>query len=138
MFACESSSLDDTRAFGKDFAKKIKPGSLVAFFGELGAGKTTLIKSIANHFGASQDDVNSPTYVYVQTYETTPKIHHFDLYRLKNKNDFISMGFEEYFEEESICLIEWPERISSLLPKNTIQVHLDVVDQKRRKISWKS
>ncbi|MEX0961685.1 MAG: tRNA (adenosine(37)-N6)-threonylcarbamoyltransferase complex ATPase subunit type 1 TsaE [Simkaniaceae bacterium] len=111
-------SLDDTHAFARSFLSRLKPGDILALHGELGAGKTSFVQ------GLSDNPVTSPTFVYLNIYEAMPPIYHFDLYRLKGPGDFLAMGFDEYFESDGICCMEWPERIDTLLPKKTHHIHL--------------
>lgn len=98
------------------------------FQGEMGAGKTTLIKSICTHFDV-EDEVNSPTYSLVNEYHTKDgrKIYHFDLYRIEEEEEALDMGIEEYLYSGELCLIEWPEKIRNLLPDGcaTISIGLN-------------
>jgi tRNA threonylcarbamoyladenosine biosynthesis protein TsaE len=104
---------------------------IVAFYGEMGVGKTTLIKEICNVLG-SEDTVSSPTYSIVNEYAGPGNtIYHFDFYRIKNEEEALDMGYEEYFDSGSLCLIEWPEKISNLLPSGIVKVHLTAQGQKR-------
>jgi tRNA threonylcarbamoyladenosine biosynthesis protein TsaE len=114
-------SPEEMEAFGAEFVKKLPQGSIVAFQGDLGAGKTTFIRGMARGLGLEVSQVSSPTFVYLNIYGEKGKgeIYHFDLYRLKGEEDFILAGFEEYLETSAIVCLEWSERISSLLPKGT-------------------
>ncbi|NGX60601.1 MAG: tRNA threonylcarbamoyladenosine biosynthesis protein TsaE [Chlamydiae bacterium] len=107
--------------FGIKIGETLPKQTLVAFFGELGAGKTTLIKGIVEGTtGISRENVSSPTFNYLNIYEGKKGVcYHFDLYRLQGVDEFLSLGFEEYFLSEGICLIEWSEKIVSLLPPKT-------------------
>lgn len=95
---------------------------MICFFGELAAGKTTLIKGLV-HGAADYDPslVQSPTFNYLNIYEGSKRICHFDLYRLEGPEDFFTMGFEEYLEQETICCIEWAERIRPCLYPNHVK-----------------
>lgn len=120
-----SSSVENTKEIGRSIAKKLEKGSIVAFLGNLGAGKTSLIKGLVNEINSTkEDEISSPTFTYLNIYPGQVDIFHFDLYRIKNEEQFLAMGFEEYFEKEGICLIEWSEKITSLLPSGTLVVHL--------------
>ncbi|MEO8794046.1 MAG: tRNA (adenosine(37)-N6)-threonylcarbamoyltransferase complex ATPase subunit type 1 TsaE [Daejeonella sp.] len=104
------------------------------FFGEMGAGKTTFIKSICKALGF-QDSVSSPTYSIVNEYPAKEAlIYHFDFYRLKNEEEAYDIGFEEYLDSGNYCLIEWPERIESLWPENYIKVEIDETEDGSRQI----
>lgn len=117
-------TLKDTEYLGSELSKDLKKNDLMAFFGEVGAGKTTLIKSIVSALGFSKNEVTSPTFTYMNIYEGIIPIFHFDLYRINNENDFLEKGFDEYFDNEGICLIEWAEKIPLLLPKHTKKIYL--------------
>src|SRR3989344_4050210 len=112
-----SSNLDETQKLAYNFSKNLKAGSVVVFFAPLGAGKTTFIKNIVQNFSKKNIEVTSPTFVYMNIYDTETPIYHFDLYRIKNSSDFINFGFDEYFSNNGICLIEWAENILDILPK---------------------
>jgi tRNA threonylcarbamoyladenosine biosynthesis protein TsaE len=108
----------------------------VCLFGELAAGKTTFIKGLV--YGAAQVDpsiVQSPTFTYLHIYEGQKKVYHFDLYRLRDIDEFLSMGFDEYFDAEGICCIEWSERIAAYLPANSLSVILQHVQEDQRLIT---
>lgn len=114
----------ETKAFGAFVAKELLPSAVLALYGDLGAGKTTFVQGLAEALGIVEP-VQSPTFILLNVYE---KLAHFDLYRLKNGSDFMSLGFCEYFEEPLICAIEWPEKIVSFLPQNTIHIHFEYKD----------
>ena len=99
----------------------------VAFRGEMGAGKTTLIREIAAELGA-KDTVTSPTFAIVNQYkgEGNRRIHHFDFYRINDLREAFDFGYEEYFYSGDLCLVEWPEKIEQLLPDNTMTVRITV------------
>ncbi|MXV37443.1 tRNA (adenosine(37)-N6)-threonylcarbamoyltransferase complex ATPase subunit type 1 TsaE [Flavobacteriaceae bacterium Ap0902] len=91
--------------------------NVVQFRGDMGAGKTTLIKEIIKQLG-SQDEVSSPTYALVNEYETEAgTVYHFDFYRINDESEAYDMGWEEYADSENLCLVEWPEKIESLIPE---------------------
>ena len=111
-----SQSVQDTRGIGVKCAEVLTPNSLVCLFGELGSGKTTLIKSIiAELTEISPHQITSPTFTYVNTYNGKALCHHFDLYRLSGKELFLQKGFDEYLDTDAYSMIEWPERIEPLL-----------------------
>lgn len=130
-----SSSADETIEHGIRIGKELSKGAVLCFLGDLGAGKTTLIKGIAKGAGAaSEREVSSPTFSYLHIYSGRVPIYHFDLYRLKGPNDFCSLGFDEYLDAGGICCIEWAERIKELLPPNTILIELVHGSEQTRKI----
>jgi len=117
------------------FANQVIQGAncVFAFYGEMGAGKTTLIKEMCRQLGSS-DNFSSPTYSIVNEYqigENESKIYHIDLYRLKNIDEALAIGIEEYINGESYCFIEWPQLIEQLLPVNTVKVEIKFEDNTR-------
>lgn len=105
------------------------------FYGEMGAGKTTLIKSLCEHLGTTEP-VTSPTFSIVNEYigAASQKIYHFDFYRLKNQTEALDMGYEEYFYSDAFCFIEWPEKIPDLLPEHYISIKIMLLDNNLRQI----
>jgi tRNA threonylcarbamoyladenosine biosynthesis protein TsaE len=115
-----------------DFAQKQK---IFLFYGEMGAGKTTLINSICKCLGV-KENTSSPTFSIVNEYKiTNNSIFHFDFYLLKSQNEALDLGYEEYFYSGAYCLVEWPEKIPDLLPENYLKVEIEVMDDTKRKIS---
>lgn len=112
-----------------DYARGNK---VFAFYGEMGVGKTTFIKAICKAVGV-KDNVNSPTFALVNEYraESGSPVYHFDFYRIENENEALDIGCEEYFYSGNYCFIEWPEKISNLLPEDHVKVHIEVVNDKR-------
>ena len=109
--------------------------SVFAFYGEMGAGKTTLIKSICEHLSVI-DTVNSPTFSLINEYVTAgdETLYHFDFYRIESVQEAKDIGCEDYFYSGNICLIEWPEKIEPILPENTVKVRIEVLSNESRKI----
>ncbi|HEY4327037.1 MAG TPA: tRNA (adenosine(37)-N6)-threonylcarbamoyltransferase complex ATPase subunit type 1 TsaE [Mucilaginibacter sp.] len=105
------------------------------FYGDMGAGKTTLIKSLCESLG-TKEPVTSPTFSIVNEYvgANSQKIYHFDFYRLKNQSEALDMGYEEYFYSDAFCFIEWPEKISGLLPGHYISVKIEPLGDNSRQI----
>lgn len=114
-------SPEETALYAQTFAGTLKPGDIVALSGGLGAGKTTFCKAaISTLLNISPNDIQSPTFTYLHTYENSSlTIHHFDLYRLKDENAFIALGFLDFFQTGAICFLEWADKIRSLLPPHT-------------------
>jgi tRNA threonylcarbamoyladenosine biosynthesis protein TsaE len=109
---------------------------VVAFYGPMGAGKTTLIKEICAQLGV-REAVTSPTFAIVNNYETeggTP-IFHFDFYRIERPEEAFDLGYEEYFYSDALCLVEWPEKVESLLPDDTLRVRIEPTGEESRLIS---
>ena len=99
--------------------------NIIAFYGMMGAGKTTLVKNLCQKLGVS-DEVNSPTFALVNEYqtETFDSIFHFDFYRIKSLEEVFDIGYEDYFYGGSLCLLEWPELIDPLMPEHFIKVEI--------------
>lgn len=131
-----SNSAASTQAFGRAFGQQLPPNSIVCFFGDLGAGKTTFIKGLAaGILAGSENEVNSPTFTYLNVYRgPITTLYHFDLYRLRDADEFMSMGFDEMFYAGGICCIEWSEKIAALLPQEAICVSLTHLGETSRQI----
>jgi tRNA threonylcarbamoyladenosine biosynthesis protein TsaE len=122
LLEATSSSSEETLKWGYDFGKSLPPNAIVCFFGDLAAGKTTFIKGLASAISDCQhEDVTSPTFVYLNIYKGKKNtVYHFDLYRLRDSDEFISMGFDEMLYSDGICCIEWSERIENILPRDRV------------------
>ena len=108
----------------REFVAQIGARRVFAFYGNMGAGKTTFIKAICNELGV-QDDVNSPTFAIVNEYASNMgPIYHFDFYRIKNTSEVLDLGFEDYVYSGNLCFMEWPQLIEELLPEDIIEVHI--------------
>ena len=123
MITYISNSLEDTNAFAKVLSKKIKKGDTILFFADMGAGKTTLTKSLLKELGV-QSNVTSPTFTIVNEYVAgNTKINHFDFYRIEDESEAEEIGLREMIEDKnSVNIIEWPQNISSILPRNYIKI----------------
>jgi tRNA threonylcarbamoyladenosine biosynthesis protein TsaE len=125
---------DTIDLLSREILKSSLKSKIFLFYGEMGAGKTTLIKELCRQLGVT-DAVTSPTFSIVNEYQAGPnKIFHFDFYRLKNQSEALDMGYEEYFYSGAYCFIEWPEMIPDLLPEHFIRVNLAVVDHTTRRL----
>jgi tRNA threonylcarbamoyladenosine biosynthesis protein TsaE len=123
IFDLKTSEAEETHNFGFEFSKQLSPGSIICFYGDLGAGKTTCIKGICAGLGVSQP-VTSPTFTLINEYNGRLPIYHFDFYRIGSSNETFELGLDEYFFGEGVCLIEWPDVINELLPPNRFEFHL--------------
>ena len=128
-------SPEETMALGARMAERFRPGHIVALYGELGAGKTHLVKGIATALGIPSEAVTSPTFTLLNEYAGRElEVYHFDAYRIKSTDEFYELGFEEYFFGDGLCLIEWPERVEPLLPSGTLRIRLAHVEGDRRTV----
>ena len=119
--------LESMKDVARDILMLAPEAKIITFSGSLGAGKTTLVQQLLGALGVTEP-ITSPTYTYVNRYKLPmgKVIYHFDLYRLRSAEDFIRAGFDEYvYHEHAVCLIEWPEIISEILPKETCYVALE-------------
>jgi tRNA threonylcarbamoyladenosine biosynthesis protein TsaE len=121
------------RAFGLELAERAKKGSIVALTGELGTGKTTLTKYIAEGLGIT-DIVTSPTFTIVQEYTGGRlPLYHFDVYRIGSLEEMYELGYEEYFFGQGVCVVEWADRIPELIPEGSIMIRIEYgVDEDER------
>ena len=129
-------SLDNIHEAAKEFIKEMGDGKVFAFYGKMGAGKTTFIKALCEVLGV-EDVITSPTFAIINEYtdgEENP-IYHFDFYRIKKLEEVYDMGYEDYFYSGNLCLLEWPELIEEILPDNVIKVTISEQADGSRKIS---
>lgn len=127
-------SLNDLASIAEEVIAKAKYKTLL-FRGEMGVGKTTLIKEICNELEV-QDRVSSPTFSLVNEYHTATNaiVYHFDFYRITQEEEALDMGIEEYLYQNDWCLIEWPENIENLLPLEAVQIHITILENGQRTI----
>jgi tRNA threonylcarbamoyladenosine biosynthesis protein TsaE len=127
MKSLKITSLDNIEEVAKEFINLMGDDTIFAFYGKMGAGKTTFIKALCKALGV-EDEVNSPTFAIVNEYRsesTAELIYHFDFYRIKKVEEVYDLGYEDYFYSGALCFIEWPELIEELLPDNTVNVHIE-------------
>lgn len=117
----------ETDRLGQAIASCLRAGDVVTLNGELGAGKTRLVRGIVASLADEDQPVNSPTFVLIQQYEADVPIYHMDAYRLTNEDEFLAMGADEILEGEGICLIEWADRIAGVLPKDHLRIDIEAV-----------
>lgn len=131
----EIANESETEALGRRLAELLVPPQVISLSGTLGAGKTRLVRALATALGVAEWNVVSPTFSLCQTYQGRVRLHHFDVYRLHDDDEFLDLGPEEQFEDDAITLVEWGDRVERLLPEDTLHVHLDVVDREQRRVT---
>lgn len=147
----EIKSTEQLADAARTFISNIGEHRIFAFYGKMGAGKTTFIKAICTELGV-EDVITSPTFAIVNEYEIAPKassslsnnlpavptqsVYHFDFYRIKRLEEVYDMGYEEYFYSGALCFIEWPELIEQLLPEDTVRVRIEQLPDDSRKVSF--
>jgi tRNA threonylcarbamoyladenosine biosynthesis protein TsaE len=125
-----------TDVFGRRLAGSLFAGAVVALIGPLGAGKTHLVRAIAEGLDIPDSRVvTSPTFVLIQEYPARLPIYHFDAYRLNSAGDFLDLGAHEYFEGSGVCLVEWADRVESCLPEEYLRIHFDVTGEASRRLT---
>ncbi|WP_208597658.1 tRNA (adenosine(37)-N6)-threonylcarbamoyltransferase complex ATPase subunit type 1 TsaE [Desulfogranum mediterraneum] len=129
-------NLDQLSLFGRQLAGMLLPGDLLLLQGELGAGKTTLVQQIAQGLEVGADQyVSSPSYALLHEYSGRLPVYHMDLYRLSGEEDVEGAGLLDYLNHQGVTLIEWPDRLGSLLPDQYLEIHLAMVDEERRRLT---
>lgn len=132
-----SRSPEETQRWGKDFAASLKAPAVIALTGELGSGKTCLVKGMAKGLKVSStDEVHSPSFTLINEYQGKVPVYHMDLYRLDSEEEFCELGYEDYFYGDGVTIVEWAERIESLLPKNCHKIRLKIKGIHDREIKW--
>ncbi len=126
----------DTKRFGIALAQKLKPGDVVALIGDLGTGKTTLTKSIAEGLGI-REIITSPTFTIVQEYtEGRLPLYHFDVYRINDPEEMYELGYEEYFFGQGVCVIEWADLIREFIPEDSITIRIEYGEREDERIYY--
>ncbi|HHU16961.1 MAG TPA: tRNA (adenosine(37)-N6)-threonylcarbamoyltransferase complex ATPase subunit type 1 TsaE [Clostridiales bacterium] len=124
----------DTKRFGIELAQKLKPGDIVALIGDIGTGKTTLTKSIAEGLGITEM-ITSPTFAIVQEYMSGRiPLYHFDVYRLNSEEEMYELGYEEYFFGKGVCVVEWADKILELIPQDSIIISIEYGTNEEQRI----
>lgn len=127
-----SESEQETLSLASRFAGELKAGDVVALWGDLGAGKTQFVKGIARQLGIPAESVTSPTFTLIHEYEGRLPLYHFDFYRLQQIEEALEIGVEEYFWGEGVCVVEWPDIITPLLPDAYYSVDITAAGTNKR------
>ena len=131
-------SLADINEAAKQFIENMGDGKVFAFYGKMGAGKTTFIKAVCEELGVD-DVITSPTFAIVNEYQsatTGDSIYHFDFYRIKKLEEVYDMGYEDYFYSGSLCFLEWPELIDDLVPEDATKVTIEATEEGGRIVKF--
>ena len=130
-------SLEEIHEAARTFIREMGDNTVFAFYGKMGAGKTTFIKAVCECLGV-EDVINSPTFAIVNEYrsESGELIYHFDFYRIKKLEEVYDMGYEDYFYSGALCFIEWPELIEEVLPGNAVKVEIEEAEDGSRVIRF--
>lgn len=126
-------------AAARQFVADMGDNTVFAFYGDMGAGKTTFINALCKELGVDPEETASPTFALINEYRsdtTAELINHFDFYRIESLEEALDLGIEDYFDSGSICFIEWPERIAAALPSDTVTVRLTVNDDDSRTLTY--
>lgn len=129
---------EETKKFAQDLSKTLKPGDFLAFYGNLGSGKTTFIQGLAEGLGIKRR-ITSPTFIIVRHYKLRiMNFYHIDLYRTESRDDLLGIGIDEIIEDKNnIIAVEWAEKMEKLLPQKRYEIHCQYVDENTREIKIK-
>ncbi len=120
------------------FLREIGDHTLIAFYAPMGAGKTTFTTAVCKALGVREDAVSSPTFAIVNEYRAASgePVYHFDFYRIGKVSEALDIGFYDYIDSGALCLMEWPENIEEILPEETLKVHISVLPDESRLLTW--
>ena len=138
MKTIQLKSIGNIAEAAHEFVAQMGDETVYAFYGEMGAGKTTFINALCKELGVEDDTTNSPSFSIINEYRsdtTAELIYHFDLYRLESLEEAFDIGVEDYFDSGALCFLEWPERIDDILPGDTVKVTITVNDDDTRTIT---
>jgi tRNA threonylcarbamoyladenosine biosynthesis protein TsaE len=120
---------EETVRLGRAIAESVAPGTVIGLVGGLGAGKTRLVRAIAESLGVDPAAISSPTFVLIHEYDGRMPVYHFDVYRLKSPAEFEDLGLAEYWDGGGLCLVEWADRVRGLLPEDAWTIAIDHVPE---------
>lgn len=130
----ETKGQEETIELGIRLGKVLTKGTIIGFLGDLGSGKTTMIKGVAQGLRVNEL-VKSPSFVVVTEYKGRLPVYHIDLYRISNSNELPEVGFEQYLYGDGITLIEWAERAGNFLPENAVKIKIEIIKHNQRRIT---
>jgi len=131
----KTGSESETRQLGKELARLLINNDLLVLSGVLGAGKTCLIKGIAEGLGLMPDDVRSPSFTLVNEYDGNVPLYHFDLYRMKDVSELYNIGWDDYMLRDGIMVVEWGERADDYLPEKYIRINIEIMSETERALT---
>jgi tRNA threonylcarbamoyladenosine biosynthesis protein TsaE len=134
-FQFDAYSEADTERLGQALADVLPGGTVVALIGTLGAGKTRLVQAFAAAQGVPRDEATSPTFVLVNEYQGRLPIYHIDAYRLRDEDEFLELGPEEYFDSAGVTFIEWADRVSDCLPAERVEIRCEATGESSRRFT---
>ncbi|MBE6349444.1 MAG: tRNA (adenosine(37)-N6)-threonylcarbamoyltransferase complex ATPase subunit type 1 TsaE [Spirochaetaceae bacterium] len=134
MLEIFTNSAEETILLGNKIGKLLEPGDIIAMQGTLAAGKTTFTKGIAQSL-AINETITSPTFTLISEYEGIRPLYHMDVYRLNSEEEFIDLGVEDLMYSDGISIIEWSEKVMGQLPKKTIIIHIEILENDKRKFT---
>lgn len=131
-----SHSVEETEALAAELARTLAGGECIALYGDLGSGKTQFVRGLVRGLGGAPRSVSSPTFVLLNVYDTGRlPVYHLDAYRVGGADDFEAIGFSELFEQDGVVVVEWAERVETLLPARRINIRIQPLSKNRRQIS---
>jgi len=133
VFTYEAADEAGTERLGEALAELLPDGTTVGLRGTLGAGKTRLVQAIAEASGVDRREVLSPTFVLIHEYQGRRPVYHLDAYRVRDEDEFLQLGPEEYFEGPGLALVEWSDRVEGALPGERIEIHIEVTGETSRR-----
>ncbi len=129
-----SASAEQTHAWGRALAERLTPGACLLLVGDLGTGKTTLVRGVADGLGIDPAGIHSPTFVLIHEHEGEMPLVHVDAYRVSDPEELIEIGFGAYLDGDGVTLVEWGDQVRALVPADAWEIHLSHVDEQRRQV----
>lgn len=137
-WSAHSVSVPETWAIAAKLASLLKIGDVVGLDGELGAGKTHFVQGVLSAWGINPQQVTSPTFTLIQEYATPIPVFHLDAYRLRDVEEFLELGVDEFLAGDAVCLIEWASRVQEVLPQDRLQLDIAIVDETVRNLVFRA
>jgi tRNA threonylcarbamoyladenosine biosynthesis protein TsaE len=138
VFHFHANGIEDTELLGRALAEVVPPGTVIALLGTLGAGKTRLVQAVAAALGIDRETVVSPTFVLVQQYRGRLPVYHLDAYRLRDDEEFLQLGPEEFFDGGGLTFVEWADKVERCLPAEHLRIEIEVTGVASRKFQLRA